>query len=169
MGLVLQLVILHLWLVLLMSGRMQLMLDVLLGLKQVLLQLLGCILHLKLLWLAMHLHLKLLTERLELLHVMVINGDGLMWHRLLCHLVKGLAHMIMMIHGMLMHLHTHPNTYVRFRLLHKHAVLAATLPTSPVSHVRVQDLAGGALACAQHQAMQGDQSLQKGSSVGSQA
>lgn len=127
-GLVLQSVILHLWLVLLVSGLVQLMLKVLLRLKQVLLQLLGGILHLKLLWLAMHLHLKLLTKR-ELLHVMVVNGDGLMWHWLLGHLVEGLAPMIMMIHWMLVHLHTY--THVRFRST-EHAVLAVALPTSPV-------------------------------------
>lgn len=97
--LVLLLIILHLWLVLLMTGLMQLML-------QVLLQLLGSILHLQLLWLPMHLHLKLLTKGLKLLHVVMVDGDRLMRHWLLCHLVERLADMVMMIHGMLVHLHS---------------------------------------------------------------
>ena len=65
---------------------MQLLLKVLLRLLEHLLEMLG---------LALHLHL-------ELLHVVVINGDGLMGHRLLSHLVQRLAPMV--IHGVLMHL-----------------------------------------------------------------
>lgn len=106
-SLVLLFMLLHLRLILLMSGLMQVMLKMLLGLKQVLLQLLGCVLHLKLLRVAMHLHLKLLTQGLKLLHVVMINSDRLMWHWLLGHLVERLAHMVMMIHGVLVHLHIH--------------------------------------------------------------
>lgn len=130
LSVVLLFMVLHLRMVLLVSGFMQLMLKMLLGLKQVLLQLLGCILHLQLLRLAMHLHLKLLTQGLKLLHVMMINSNRLMWHWLLCHLVEGLTHMVVMIHGMLVHLHTH--THIRLRHFPEQAVLTAISSRCPV-------------------------------------
>ena len=85
---------------------MQVLMQVLLWIQHLLVQLLLGLLHLllKLLRLALHLHLELLTQRLKLLHVVVINGNGLVWHRLLCHLIQRRAHMVVVTHGMLMHL-----------------------------------------------------------------
>ncbi len=71
---------------------------------KLLLRLLQLLLELQLLWLALHLHLKLLTQGLELLHLVVIYGNGLMRHWLLSHLIQWLAHMIMVIHWVLVHL-----------------------------------------------------------------
>jgi len=85
---------------------LQVLMQLLLGIQHLLVQLLLGLLHLllKLLRLALHLHLELLTQRLKLLHVVVVDGNGLMWHWLLRHLIQRLAHMVMVTHGMLMHL-----------------------------------------------------------------
>jgi len=104
----------------LLLGIQHLLVQLLLGLLHLLLKLLRLALHLhrelltqrlkllhvllKLLRLALHLHRELLTQRLKLLHVLVVDGNGLMWHWLLRHLIQRLAHMVMVTHGMLMHL-----------------------------------------------------------------
>lgn len=117
------LTILHLGLILLMRRLMHVMLKMLLRLKQVLLQLLRWVLHLELLRLAMQLHLKLLTKGRKLLEMVVINGNGLMGHWLLCHLVERLADMTMVVHGMLVHLLAHADLVVSMHP--NHGILGA--------------------------------------------
>lgn len=50
---------------------------------------------------SLQLHVKLLTKRLQLLQVMVINGNGLLSHGGLCHLIHLLY---LMVQGVLVHL-----------------------------------------------------------------
>lgn len=64
------------------------------------------VMHLLILGWRLQLHVKLLTKGLQLLHVVVINGDGLLRHwRRLSHLIHVLHCRVMMIHWVLVHLH----------------------------------------------------------------
>jgi len=60
---------------------------------------------------------------LKLLHVVMVNGHGLMRHWLLSHLVQRLAHMIMVIQRVLMHLYIQKSEYQGQKLEQGHVDL----------------------------------------------